>query len=113
MDDILIQINNGRKLLENWKSIYMNRRAEIEASGREYRWEFDKKRLFAKSDYMISICNDMENLISIIKEYIIMFGPEIKSMVCDKRNFNLLMGNILKVLEAFKSVYICKIFLFF
>ncbi|VUZ41967.1 unnamed protein product, partial [Hymenolepis diminuta] len=45
-DDILVQISNGKRLLQSWKSTYMARRADIEASGREYRWEFDKNLLF-------------------------------------------------------------------
>ncbi|VDO03424.1 unnamed protein product [Rodentolepis nana] len=101
-DDMLTQINNGKKLLESWKSTYMTRRADIEASGREYRWEFDKNRLFGKSDYMITVCNDMKEVVHIIKEYKTMFGPEIKSMVSDQKHFDLLTTNISKLPENFK-----------
>lgn len=82
----------------------MARRADIEASGREYRWEFDKNRLFAKSDYMITVCKDMEEAVHIIKEYETMFGPEIKSMVSDQKHFDLLTENILKLPKAFEFV---------
>lgn len=99
-----VQIESGRRLLESWKSTYMTRRSDIEASGREYRWEFDKKRLFAKSDYMIGVCNDMEGVVNIVKEYKTMFGPEIKSMFSDQKHFDSLMENVLRLLEAFKSV---------
>ena len=34
-------------------------RAKIEASGRDARWEFDRKRLFERTDYMATICQDI------------------------------------------------------
>ncbi|KAM7539583.1 hypothetical protein Aperf_G00000039574 [Anoplocephala perfoliata] len=104
LDNMLPLINNGRTLLESWKSTYMDRRADIEASGREYRWEFDKNRLFAKSDYMITVCNDMEEAVLIMKEYETMFGPEIKSMVSDQKHFDLLAENILKLPKFFEML---------
>ncbi|KAL5967125.1 Dynein heavy chain 10 axonemal, partial [Taenia solium] len=104
LEKMAVQIESGRRLLESWKSTYMTRRSDIEASGREYRWEFDKKRLFAKSDYMIGVCNDMEDVVNIVKEYKTMFGPEIKSMFSDQKHFDLLMENVLRLLETFKSL---------
>ncbi|EUB64627.1 Dynein heavy chain 10, axonemal [Echinococcus granulosus] len=104
LQKIEVRIKCGRKLLESWKSTYMTRRADIEASGREYRWEFDKKRLFAKSDYMVGVCSDMEEVVNIVKEYKTMFGPEIKSVFSEQKHFDLLMENVLRLLEAFKSL---------
>jgi len=49
----------ARKMLELWKETYFNVRAKIEASGRDARWEFDRKRLFERTDYMASICQDL------------------------------------------------------
>lgn len=37
-------------------------RAKIEASGRDARWEFDRKRLFERTDYMATICQDIYNV---------------------------------------------------
>ncbi|VDM21658.1 unnamed protein product, partial [Hydatigera taeniaeformis] len=104
LEKMIVQIKSGRRLLESWKSTYMARRADIEASGREYRWEFDKKRLFAKSDYMIGVCNDMEDVVNIVKEYKTMFGPEIKSMFSNQKHFDLLTENVMGLLKPFKSL---------
>ena len=46
-------------MLELWKESYFDVRAKIEASGRDARWEFDRKRLFERTDYMANICNDL------------------------------------------------------
>ena len=42
-----------------WKESYFEVRARIEASGRDARWEFDRKRLFERTDYMAKICEDI------------------------------------------------------
>lgn len=45
-----------------WKSTYFEVRAKIEASGRDARWEFDRKRLFDRTDYMAQICQDLTDV---------------------------------------------------
>ena len=42
-----------------WKESYIDVRAKIEASGRDARWEFDRKRLFKRTDYMAKIYEDI------------------------------------------------------
>ena len=49
----------AKKTLELWKECYFEVRAKIEASGRDARWEFDRKRLFERTDYMAMICQDI------------------------------------------------------
>lgn len=45
-----------------WKETYFETRAKIEASGRDARWEFDRKRLFERTDYMATICEDIHEV---------------------------------------------------
>lgn len=40
----------------------MEVRAKIEQSGRDARWEFDKRRLFERTGYMSQICADLANI---------------------------------------------------
>ncbi|MEQ2198526.1 hypothetical protein XENOCAPTIV_014134, partial [Xenoophorus captivus] len=58
------------------------RRAEIEKLGRAPRWEFDRKRLFERSDYMASVCQDLGRVFQVLEEFHNIFGPELKG---DKR----------------------------
>ena len=61
------------KMLETWKSSYFEVRAKIESSGRDARWEFDRKKLFDRSDYICSVCR---NLLDIAKVRLAPFsGP--------------------------------------
>ena len=48
-----------------WKKAYFDTRARIEASGREARWEFDRKRLFERTDYMATICQDLYDILQV------------------------------------------------
>lgn len=50
---------DGKHVLDQWKACYFEVRARIEISGRDPRWEFDRKKLFEKTDYMASICQDL------------------------------------------------------
>jgi hypothetical protein len=46
-------------MLRTWKEAYYCVRLKIEQSGREQRWEFDKKKLFGEADYIASVAKDM------------------------------------------------------
>ena len=55
----------ARNTLNMWKKAYFDIRAKIEASGREARWEFDRKRLFERTDYMATICQDLYEVLQV------------------------------------------------
>ena len=56
---------DGRRVLDQWKVCYFEVRAKIETSGRDPRWEFDRKKLFEKTDYMSSICQDLYSVLQV------------------------------------------------
>lgn len=58
-------MTEAKRTLEMWKIVYFDIRAQIEASGRDQRWEFDRKRLFEKTDYMASICQDLYDILQV------------------------------------------------
>ena len=51
--------SDAKRSLTIWKDSYFEVRAKIESSGRDARWEFDRKRLFERTDYMAKICEDL------------------------------------------------------
>lgn len=55
----------AKQALEQWKLSYFEIRAELENLGRAPRWEFDCKRLFERSDYMASVCQDLCNVFQV------------------------------------------------
>ena len=49
-------------MLTTWQDVYKDVRQKIEASGRDQRWEFDRKRLFERTDYMANICQNLYDI---------------------------------------------------
>lgn len=62
-------------MLETWKSDYLEVRAKIEASGRDSRWEFDRKKLFDRTSYMANICKDLYDMAQVSTCIVIDTGP--------------------------------------
>ena len=58
--------SDAKQSLTVWKVSYFEVRAKIESSGRDARWEFDRKRLFEKTDYMAKICEDLYEVAQVI-----------------------------------------------
>lgn len=59
------KVHAAKQVLDQWKSSYFEVRAEIEESGRDPRWEFDRKRLFERTEYMATICQDLYNVLQV------------------------------------------------
>ncbi|XP_036382121.1 dynein heavy chain 10, axonemal [Megalops cyprinoides] len=78
----------GKEVLDKWKSCYFEMRSMIETSGRDPRWEFDRRKLFEKTDYMASICQDFYNILQILEEFYNIFGPELKAVTGDPKRID-------------------------
>ncbi|NXG95077.1 DYH10 protein, partial [Stercorarius parasiticus] len=80
------KIAEAKSTLEQWKKCYFAVRAQIETSGREQHWEFDRKRLFEKTDYVASVCQDLCDILQVItEEFYNVFGPELKAVTGDPK----------------------------
>ncbi|NXT33611.1 DYH10 protein, partial [Pelecanoides urinatrix] len=89
------KIAEAKSTLEQWKKYYFAVRAQIEASGREQHWEFDQKRLFERTDYMSSICQDLYDILQvIIEEFYNIFGPELKAVTGDPERIDDLLRRV-------------------
>ena len=60
----------AKRMLDLWKETYFEVRAKIEASGRDSRWEFDRKKLFERTDYMAAICQDLHNVAQVTLKFV-------------------------------------------
>jgi len=58
-EEVKNKTQEAKKMLMVWKDSYFEVRAKIEASGRDQRWEFDRKKLFERTDYMANICQNL------------------------------------------------------
>lgn len=75
------KVLEAKQALEQWKMSYFETRAEIEKLGRAPRWEFDRKRLFERSDYVASICQDLGKVFQVSVQ------PHFPSLMLTKHKF--------------------------
>ncbi|KFO71450.1 Dynein heavy chain 10, axonemal, partial [Cuculus canorus] len=82
------KVAEAKRTLEQWRNCYFDVRAQIEASGREQHWEFDRKCLFEKTDYMASVCQDLYDILQIVEELYNVFNPELKAVTGDPKHID-------------------------
>uniref|UniRef100_A0A4W6GCG3 Dynein axonemal heavy chain 10 n=1 Tax=Lates calcarifer TaxID=8187 RepID=A0A4W6GCG3_LATCA len=107
------KVHDSKQVLDQWKLSYFEVRAEIEESARHPRWEFDRKRLFERTDYMASVCQDLYNVLQILEEFYNIFGPELKSVTGDPKRIDEVLCRVdslvLPIEEvSFSPFNICK-----
>lgn len=90
------KVLDSKELLECWVNSYFETREKIELSGRDQRWEFDRKRLFEKTNYMAKRCADILQILEVVDQFRSIFGPELKSVTGDPAKID----DVLKKVEA-------------
>ncbi|XP_061623123.1 dynein axonemal heavy chain 10-like [Phyllopteryx taeniolatus] len=98
------KVNDAKQVLELWKSSYLEVRAEIEQGGTGKRWEFDRRRLFEKTDYMASICQDLYNVLQNLDEFYNIFSPELKGLTLDPKRFDEMLAKVDNLSLPFEGV---------
>lgn len=61
----MCMLHDAKQVLNQWNVSYFKMRAEIKESGSYSRWEFDLGRLFERTDYMASVCEDLFNVLQV------------------------------------------------
>ncbi|NXB97778.1 DYH10 protein, partial [Orthonyx spaldingii] len=72
-----MKITEAKSTLEQWKKCYFTTCIQVEESGSERYWKFDVKSLFEKTDYMVSICEDLHDIFQVTEELYNIFIPEL------------------------------------
>lgn len=52
-------------MLQQWKSSYLETRMKVEATAKSHRWEFDKRKLFAETDYLASVAKNLNDVTNV------------------------------------------------
>ncbi|NXP87266.1 DYH10 protein, partial [Passerina amoena] len=71
------KITEAKNTLEQWKKCYFTTCIQVEESGSKRYWKFDTKSLFEKTDYMVSICQDLYHIFQVAEELQNIFIPEL------------------------------------
>ncbi len=76
-----IQLAQG--LLECWYSTYLDVRQQIQNSNLDNLWEFDQKRLFARTGYMSQVCTSLGEIVSAFQQLTKFVGPKLSEITGD------------------------------
>ncbi|KAI9223372.1 dynein heavy chain and region D6 of dynein motor-domain-containing protein [Blastocladiella britannica] len=82
------RIAEGKAVLEAWAATYFATREKIEVSGRDQRWEFDRKKLFETTNYMAARCGDLLEVAEVLEQFYGIFGPELKAVTGDTQQID-------------------------
>ena len=81
-------ISDAKTLLDSWSKTYFQVRERIEQSGRDQRWEFDRKKLFEQTNYMALRLADLFEVAEVMEQFYSIFGPELKAVTGDPQQID-------------------------
>jgi dynein heavy chain len=91
-------------MLLQWKDSYFRVRAKIEASGRDSRWEFDRRKLFDKTDHQALLCNEIIKISVVLEEFYNIFGPELKAVTGEPKRIEEVLTRVRNLIIKVKTV---------
>jgi dynein heavy chain len=100
----------ARDVLIQWSENYFRMRKRIEESGSDHRWEFDRKELFSKTDYMSEICSNILEIIEAIDHFRVFLGPELKAVTGDSAGIDEVIKRVENLSVPLKIPFEEKIF---
>ncbi|KAJ3097104.1 Dynein heavy chain 10, axonemal [Phlyctochytrium planicorne] len=98
------KIIDARELLDAWSKTYFQVRERIEQSGRDQRWEFDRKKLFEQTNYMSLRCGDLLEIADVMEQFYSIFGPELKAVTGDPQQIDEVIKRVEALIIPFEQV---------
>ena len=98
------KILHAKSLLESWSSIYFKVRDRIEQSGRDQRWEFDRRKLFEHTNYMSLRCADLHEIAEVMDQFYSIFGPELKAVTGDPQAIDEVIKRVEALIIPFETI---------
>lgn len=96
-------IRQARSVLRTWRSSYLKVRKKIEETS-DKRWEFEHKRLFATTDYMAGVCNDLLRVATVLDQFNKFLGPELKAVTGDAASVDQVKHRVRALIEPLEKV---------
>eukprot|EP00898_Chlorokybus_atmophyticus_P006649 jgi/Chlat1/6986/Chrsp56S00523 len=99
------RIDGAKSVLEAWSEVYLQVREKIEISGRDARWEFDRKRLFERTSYMAGICGDLRQMVEVVDDFHKFLGPELKAVTGDAQGIDDVIKKVAAMVEPIEQLH--------
>ena len=103
VDEAIAKVDNAKRLLETWKETYMEVREKIETSGNA-RWEFNRKELFDRTDYMASICGDLRGMLEAVDGFHHFLGPQLKAVTGENEAIDVVLSRVKEMAKPVEDV---------
>ena len=103
-------VQEARDVLLKWSETYFRMRKRIEDGGSDHRWEFDRKALFSKTDYMSEICANILEIIEALDHFKVFLGPELKAVTGDSAGIDEVIKRVDNLTVPLKVPFEEKIF---
>ena len=103
-------IQEARDVLMQWSEHYYRMRKRIEDSGSDHRWEFDRKALFGKTDYMAEVCDNLLEIVEALDRFHKFLGPELKAVTGDSAGIDEVLKRVENLSVPLKVPFEDKIF---
>jgi dynein heavy chain len=103
-------VQEARDVLLKWSETYFRMRKRIEDGGSDHRWEFDRKALFSKTDYMSEICANILEIIEALDHFRVFLGPELKAVTGDSAGIDEVIKRVEGLSAPLKVPFEEKIF---
>ena len=98
------RIELGRTVLEQWLQAYLSVRETIETSGRDERWEFDRKKLFERTNYMASICTELIQIVNVVDDFNKFLGPKLIAVTGDPQGIDNVIQRVNMMIEPIEKI---------
>ena len=103
-EEAMPEIESAKAVLERWESEYLKTRQRIEDSGRDARWEFDRKRLFERSNHMISVCCELWQMVKVVSDFNKFIGAELKAVTGDTDSVDKMKESVRTMITPLQDV---------
>ena len=102
--DAEILCEQVKQMLLSWSKNYNKTQEKIDKSSSEHRWQFDKKRLFDRSKYIVRVIEDLNDLVSVLNHYKMFLGARLKSVTGDPESIDALVAILNDIVAPLRTV---------
>lgn len=102
--EAMAQIREAETVLKNWNQTYCEVREVIFQSGRDNRWEFSKKLLFDRTDYMAKRCEDLCDVAQVLDHFRNILGSKLKVVTGDAQGIDAVIRRVESLVTPIETI---------
>jgi dynein heavy chain len=102
---VLALLAGARGVLDTWRRHYSGTRERIEASGSSHRWDFDKRPLLDRAEYMGSVLGEVAHVVGSISQLSTFFScNELRALSSDPSELEGILASVRRLAGPFARI---------